>query len=64
MARPVQPRSAESYMREAQNLLRLRNSIVLDTRVDERARARTLSTIDELIRMLRVFAGSVTDIAV
>ena len=58
MARPVQPRSADSYMREVQNLSRLRNSIVLDTRVDERARAKALAAIDELIRIVRVFAAA------
>jgi hypothetical protein len=45
-------------MREVQNLSRLRNSIVLDTRVDERARAKALAAIDELIRIVRVFAAA------
>ena len=56
MARPVQVRSAESYMREAQNLLRLRNSIVLDSKVDERERSKALRAIDELIQFLQTFA--------
>lgn len=63
MARPVQPRSAESYMREAQNLLRLRNSIVLDIRVGERERAKALACIDELIRVMQTFAESAIAVA-
>lgn len=50
MSRPVKARTADTYQREIQALLRLRSAIVLDSGADKTIADRAIEHIDALVK--------------